>query len=108
MEPILQFPQGSKNSNTVCLFQIYLPFEMGNLKITLNHRKSEFSNHEIAYKVIKYHCVVISCSVARKHKFSNFSTSLYSSLTQKIKNQVKLTARAGEIPILQKSAALLS
>lgn len=82
MDPILQFPQGSKNSNTVCLFKRKINLKMGNLKITLNHRKSEFSNHEIAYKVIKYHCVVTSCGVARKHNFSNFSTSLYSRLTQ--------------------------
>lgn len=36
---------------------------MGNLKITLNHRKNKFSSHKTAYKVIEYHCVVTSCGV---------------------------------------------
>lgn len=69
--------------------------KMSNLKVTSNHRKSEFSNHEIAYNVIEYHCVGTSYGIARKDGFPNFSTSLYSNLRQKIKNQEKFTARAG-------------
>lgn len=95
MEPILQFPQGSKNSNRMCLLKRKRNLKMVNLKITSNHRKSEFSNHETAYKVIESHCVVTNCGVARKDRFPNFSTSLYSSLTQEIINQEKLPARAG-------------
>lgn len=78
MEPILIFPQGSESSNTVCLLKRKRNLKMDNLKITSNHRKSEFSSHKTAYKVIEYHCVVTSCDVAKKDKFSNFSTSLYS------------------------------
>lgn len=57
-EPILQFPQGSKNRSTTCLLRMRTHFKVADVKITYNHKKCQFSDSEAADNVTEYY----SCS----------------------------------------------
>lgn len=52
-EPILESPQGSKNSNTMHLLRGKTNLKMVNLKISSNPTNCKFSNNETAHKVIE-------------------------------------------------------
>lgn len=106
-EPILQFPQGSKNRSTTCLLRMRTHFKVADVK-------SHMITKNVNSVTVKLLTTSLNAThVARRHRFPNICIPIersrpYTSQTPKIINQVKLPALTGEILIFHKSTAVLT
>lgn len=106
-EPILQFPQGSKNRSTTCLLRMRTHFKVADVK-------SHMITKNVNSVTVKLLTMSLNAThVARRHRFPNICIPIersrpYTSQTPKIINQVKLPALTGEILIFHKSTAVLT